>query len=179
MLFICSIQCRLLFVKIVNELPSQHWTKWPKNVQWYSTRYIWNSRFSCKSISVRFDLTFLVKCCLRCTWTTLTKQYSYAMMFQNGRHNIIGYLPHKRCTLAIGQHCTENFLMHCWPRQKQPVEVLCMKSYSINFTKFTGKSLYQILFFNKVAGLRPFCELCIISKNTFLQSTLGRLLLLW
>ena len=49
-----------------------------------------------------------------------------------------------------------------------------------NFTKLTGKHLYQSLFFNKVAGLRPTtfikkettaqvfsCELCEISKNTF------------
>ena len=35
-----------------------------------------------------------------------------------------------------------------------------------NFAKFTGKHLCQSLFFNKVAGLRP-----------FLQNTSGRLLL--
>ena len=48
-----------------------------------------------------------------------------------------------------------------------------------NLTKFTGKQLYQCLFFNKVAGLRPAtllkeslaqvfsCEFCEISKDTF------------
>ena len=51
-----------------------------------------------------------------------------------------------------------------------------------NFAKFTGKHLYQSLFLNKAAGLRPeacnfikketlaqvfFCEFCEISKNTF------------
>ena len=49
-----------------------------------------------------------------------------------------------------------------------------------NFTKLTGKHLYQSLFFNKVAGLRSTtfikkettaqvfsCEFCEISKNTF------------
>ena len=35
-----------------------------------------------------------------------------------------------------------------------------------NFTKFTGKHLYQTLFLNKVAGLRP-----EISKNTFFYRT--------
>ena len=48
-----------------------------------------------------------------------------------------------------------------------------------NFEKLTGRHLCQILFFNKVAGLRPAtllkktlaqvfsCEFCEISKNTF------------
>ena len=52
-----------------------------------------------------------------------------------------------------------------------------------NFTKFTGKHVYQSLFFNKVAGLRPApllkkrlwhrclfsCEFCGIFKNTFFK----------
>ena len=33
--------------------------------------------------------------------------------------------------------------------------VLCKKGALRNFSKFTGKSLCQSLFFNKVAGLRP------------------------
>ena len=32
-------------------------------------------------------------------------------------------------------------------------EVFCEKGVLENFTKFTGKHLYQGLFFNKVAGL--------------------------
>ena len=55
-----------------------------------------------------------------------------------------------------------------------------------NFAQFTGKHLYQSLFFNKVAGLRPqacnfikkeapaqvfFCEFCEISWNTFCYRT--------
>ena len=36
-------------------------------------------------------------------------------------------------------------------------EVFCKKSVLRNFTKFTGKPLCQILFFNKVAGLRHRC----------------------
>ena len=61
--------------------------------------------------------------------------------------------------------------------QKQP-----SRGVLKNFAKFTGKHLYQSLFFNKAAGLRPeacnfikketlaqvfFCEFCEISKNTF------------
>ena len=47
-----------------------------------------------------------------------------------------------------------------------------------NFTKFTGKHLYQSLFFNKVAGVKKetlvqvfSCEFCKISKNTFFYRT--------
>ena len=49
-----------------------------------------------------------------------------------------------------------------------------------NFAKFTGKRLFQSLFFNKVAGLKPVtllkkqtlaqvfsCKFCEISKNTY------------
>ena len=35
------------------------------------------------------------------------------------------------------------------------MEVFCKKGVLRNFTKFTGKHLWQSLFFNKVAGLRP------------------------
>ena len=39
--------------------------------------------------------------------------------------------------------------------QKQPSELFCQKGVLKNFAKFTGKHLYQSLFFNKVVGLRP------------------------
>ena len=42
--------------------------------------------------------------------------------------------------------------------QKQPPEVFYKKGVLRNFTKFTPKHLCQSLFFNKVAGLRPFCN---------------------
>ena len=61
-----------------------------------------------------------------------------------------------------------------------------------NFTKFTGKHLYQSLFFNKVAGLRPETLLqkrlwhrCFpvnfakLLRTPFLQNTSGRLLLIF
>ena len=34
-------------------------------------------------------------------------------------------------------------------------EVFCKKGVLTNFAKLTGKHLYQSLFFNKVASLRP------------------------
>ena len=37
--------------------------------------------------------------------------------------------------------------------KKQPPEVFCKNGVLRNFTKFTGKRLYQSLYFNKVAGL--------------------------
>ena len=51
-------------------------------------------------------------------------------------------------------------------------EVFCKKDVLRNFTKFTGKDLYQSLFFNKVIKKETlaqvfFCEFCKISKNTF------------
>ena len=38
---------------------------------------------------------------------------------------------------------------------KQPPEVFFKKGVLKNFAKFTGEHLYQGLFFNKIAGLRP------------------------
>ena len=52
--------------------------------------------------------------------------------------------------------------------QKQPPEVICKKGVLRNFTIFTGKHLYQGLFFNKVAGLL---------KNSFFIEHLSWLLL--
>ena len=34
-------------------------------------------------------------------------------------------------------------------------DLLCKKGVLRNFAKFTGKDLYQSLYFNKIAGLRP------------------------
>ena len=63
-------------------------------------------------------------------------------------------------------------------------KVFCKKGALRNFTKFTGKNLCQMLFFNKVAGQacnfikkEPLahvfsCEFCEISKNNFLHRTL-------
>ena len=38
--------------------------------------------------------------------------------------------------------------------QKQSPEVFCKKGVLKNFAKFTGKNLYQSLFFNKIVGDR-------------------------
>ena len=45
--------------------------------------------------------------------------------------------------------------IHFGEDQKQPPKVFCKKAVLRNFAKFAGKHLYQSLFFNKVAGLRP------------------------
>ena len=60
-------------------------------------------------------------------------------------------------------------------------ELFCKKNVPRNFTKFTGKHLYQCLFFNKVVHLRSAtllnlaqvfsCEFYEISKNTFSYRT--------
>ena len=59
-------------------------------------------------------------------------------------------------------------------RSSRP-EVFFRKGVLKNFTKFTGKHLYQSFFVNKVADLRPAhmfsCEFCEISKNTFFHRT--------
>ena len=60
------------------------------------------------------------------------------------------------------------------------------KSFLRNFTKFTGKHLWQSVFFNKVPGLRPATlikketlaqvfsyKFRKVSKDTFLQNTSG------
>ena len=57
--------------------------------------------------------------------------------------------------------------------------VFCKKGVLRNLAKFTGRHLWQSLFFNKVAGLieketlaQVFsCEFCQISKNTFSYRT--------
>ena len=49
--------------------------------------------------------------------------------------------------------------------------MFCKKGVLRNFWKFTGKHLYQSLFFNKVSDLGQACEFWEISKNTFFHRT--------
>ena len=66
-------------------------------------------------------------------------------------------------------------------RSSRP-EVFCRKGVLRNFAKFTGKHLYQNLYYNKAVGLRAatlftlaqvfFCEFCEISKKTLFHRTL-------
>ena len=74
--------------------------------------------------------------------------------------------------------------------QRQPPEVLLYKKGVLkNFAKFIGKHLCQILFFNKVTGLRPAsllkkrpwhkcfpANIAKFLKALFLWNTLGQLL---
>ena len=88
-------------------------------------------------------------------------------------------------------HAT-NSVSECFRRSHQRCSM--KKGVLRNFTKFTGKHLCQSFFFNKAVGLglracnvikketqaQAFsCECCEISKNTFLQNTTGRLLLVF
>ena len=61
--------------------------------------------------------------------------------------------------------------------------VLCKKVFFRNFTKFTGKHLYQSLFFNKVADLRPvnFVKFLLekLPSKSFLVSRKKILFSLW
>ena len=82
----------------------------------------------------------------------------------------IGYLFHKSCILAMGQHSTDNFLMQCWPKQiqaKLQIIFLCRKVVcglwaSITQVRFlcnvgTGRSdnIVQVMFLRKrVCALR-------------------------
>ena len=49
------------------------------------------------------------------------------------------------------------------------LEVFCKKGLLRNFEKFTGKHLYQSLFFNKAAGLRPLSQLSVTSVTGAFQ----------
>ena len=73
-----------------------------------------------------------------------------------------------------------NLLYH----QKQPLDVFCKKVVLKNFVQFTGKHLYQSLFFNKVACVASnfikketrsqvfSCEFCEIFKKTYFEEHL-------
>ena len=59
-----------------------------------------------------------------------------------------------------------------WYSRSSHPEAFCKKVVLRNFAKFTRKHLFQSLFFNNVAGLRPLaqvfsCEFCEIPINTF------------
>ena len=74
--------------------------------------------------------------------------------------------------LKISQKSCEDFLVSM--TSSRP-ELFCKKGFLRNFTKFTGKRLCQILFFNKeiqkVTLAQVFsCEFCEITKNSFTEN---------
>ena len=79
------------------------------------------------------------------------------------------YLFQKNANLAV------------WSIRSSRPELLYKKGVLRNSTKFTGKHLYQSLFFKKESLAQVFsCEFCGISKNTFftehLWTTVSKLL---
>ena len=61
----------------------------------------WNNQFPAKvcmwALSQHCASNFLVECCLRCFWTTLTRQYSYAWLTQY----CVGHFLHTSCQLVV------------------------------------------------------------------------------
>ena len=105
--------------------------------------------------------------------------------------------PNNFKCLAIGNHGTIvnlRVIAAFWNQggfshRSSRLEVFLKKRVLKSFTKFTGKHLWQILFFNKVTGLRPAtlfkkktlaqvfsCEFCKITKNTCFKNIFGQLL---
>ena len=82
------------------------------------------------------------------------------------------FLPHRRNLQGLCEISNEFYSVQFpserilgWDRNSRP-EVFCKKCVLRDFAKFTGKHLYQRLFFNKVAGL----EACnFIKKETLAQ----------
>ena len=81
---------------------------------------------------------------------------------------IINYhiIPQVICEMWNIWACIKN-------RSSRP-EVFCKKGVLRNFTKFTGKHLYQSLFFNKVAGLRKISYQKII-KMTYQNGQISKM----
>ena len=101
-------------------------------------------------------------------------------------HNIVRYLYFLVSLLFAGKHlftyCLS--LLHTYYIEAATRRFLWKEGVLKNFTKFTGKHLWQSLFFNKVAGLRLATFLkkrlwhrCfpVNLRTPFLQNTCGRL----
>ena len=59
--------------------------------------------------------SFLVQCCLRCIWRTLSIQFSYAMFHPSlVDTTLLVYFAKRSCLLNMGQHCTGKFFAQCW-----------------------------------------------------------------
>ena len=89
----CHSQSRPLFIVVpqaINELSMQHCIKRAKIVRWYCTRLKnrlpdifetagFPAKVCLRALVQQCTSNFLVECCLRHIWATLTSQYSYAM----------------------------------------------------------------------------------------------------
>ena len=132
-----------------------------------------------------FDLVFVGQ-----NNTDFNAIFCYTGCFEN-----VNFQEFNLCTYYINFELPSAFLyalcelleeqaVLCGNNRSSRPEVFCKKGVLRNFAKFTGKHLYQIRFFNKVAGLACnfvkkeslaqvfFCEFCEISKNTVFYRTL-------
>ena len=64
------------------------------------------------------------------------------------------FLTHTNVPFCFNATSVKYWKARTLVRSSRP-KVFCKKGVLRNFTKFTGKHLYQSLFLNKVAGLRP------------------------
>ena len=85
--------------------------------------------------------------CSRSQVPNITNLFSYIVCFLSRLSFLAGPLSISGIALST---------FHIWvvSRSSRP-EVLIKKGVVRNFANFTGKQLYQSLFFNNVAGLRP------------------------
>ena len=75
---------------------------------------------------------FLVQCCLRCIWRTLSIQFSYAMFSQLGRHNIAEFiLPRKVVCWTWANIAKVNSLCNVGPHRSRQHWILfsCAKLF--------------------------------------------------
>ena len=87
-----SSQCQPLSIVVlqaVNKLRSQHWSKRANIIWWYCTRFKKTVHQTYMEQSVFLRKYICALWVNIAVWKTLTKQYSYAMLFQNGRYNIV------------------------------------------------------------------------------------------
>ena len=61
---------------------------------------------------------FLHKSCLLAMGQQCTGKYSCVMLAQIVPDKVLDYFPVQTCLwAAVGQHCTGNFIVQCWPSQ--------------------------------------------------------------
>ena len=90
---------------------------WPKQTK-TTFRRLFSSKNILSAQGQYCTSNFLVQYCLRRTWTTLTRQYSYASNVVPvwSIQHCIGYFLHKSCLLDMSQHYNGKNLVQCCQR---------------------------------------------------------------